>query len=103
MSTRRVEPGHPDPVALLHDRHTRPDRTNQADALMARNERERGLRRPVSMRGMEVGVAYTAGLGLDQDLTHPGRGDIPFAKHQGFSELLDDCGVHLAGHGQVLS
>jgi hypothetical protein len=29
---------------------------------------------------MEVSVANAAGLGLEQDLTDPGRRDIPFLK-----------------------
>jgi hypothetical protein len=47
---------------------------------------------------MEIGVAHAACLGLDQDLVFPGRGDVPFLKHQGLSELLDNRGMHLAGH-----
>jgi hypothetical protein len=29
------------------------------------------------MRGVEIGVAYATGLGLDQDLAWPGGGDVP--------------------------
>ena len=98
MTTRRVEPGHSDPVALLYDRYARSDGDDQPDGLMARNEWERGLDRPVAMRGMEIGVAYTAGLGFDEDLARPGRRDVPFLKQQGFSKLLDYCGGHFACH-----
>src|ERR1700675_289845 len=41
----------------------------------------------------------SAGFGFDQNLAWPGSGDVPFQKRQGFSELLDNCGVHLERHG----
>jgi hypothetical protein len=77
VATGRVEPGHPDAVALLDDRHPRSRGDDPSDALMARNERERGLERPVAARGMKIGVAHAAGLGLDQDLASSRRGNIP--------------------------
>jgi hypothetical protein len=100
MTARRVEPGNPDPVAFLHDCHARSDGSDQSDGLMARNEREIGLYGPVAMRGMEIGVAHAARLSFDHDLAGAGRRDIPFPKHQGCSELLDNCGVHLARFGR---
>jgi hypothetical protein len=51
------------------------------------------------MCGMEIRVANAAGLGFDEDLSRPGRRDVPFLKQQGLSKLLDYCGVHLACHG----
>jgi hypothetical protein len=95
MTTRRIEPGHADPVALLHDRHARSNGDYQPDGLVAGNERKRGLHWPVAVRGMEIGVANAAGLGLHQDLARPGRGNVQLLKHQGLSELLDNRGVHL--------
>ena len=52
------------------------------------------------MRGMEIGVADTAGLGFDQDLARPGGRDVPFLQQQGLSKLLDYCDVHLACLGR---
>jgi len=98
-AARRIEPGDSDPVALLHDGHARSNGCDQADGLMAGNEGERGLRRPVAMRGMEIGVAYAARLGLDQDLSRAGRRDVQFAKLQRLSKLLNYCGLHLERHG----
>ena len=77
MTASRVEPGHADPVALLDDRDAGADRGDEADGLMARNERQLGLQRPVAGRGMEIGVADAAGLGLDQDLAGAGRWECP--------------------------
>ena len=81
MTAGRIEPGHADPVALLHACHARSNGGDQPDALVARNEWECGLHWPVAMRGMEIGVAHATGLGIDHDLAHPGRGDVPFLKH----------------------
>ncbi len=94
MTTRRVEPRNADPVALLHDRNARSNGRYQTDALMSRNEREFGFQRPVSMRGMEIGVAYAAGLRLNQDLPRPGSRNVPFPNHQGLSEFFNNCGLH---------
>ena len=99
VSAGRVEPGHAHAIARLHRGHARADGGYQADAFVARRERRLGLHRPVAFCGMEVGVAYAAGLGLDQDLARSGRGNVVLPEHQGLAELLDDGGVHLAGHG----
>ena len=61
-----------------------------------------GLHRPVAARGMEIGVADAAGLGLDQNLAGLGRGDVPFLKHQRLAELLDNRGLHLTCHWGLL-
>jgi hypothetical protein len=73
-----------------------------SDALVTGNEWECGLQWPVAMRGMEIGVADAAGFSLDQNLAGSGRRDVPFLKHQGLAELLDNCGLHLTGHGSFL-
>jgi hypothetical protein len=80
VTTRRVEPRHPDPVALLHNCHARSNGSDQTDRLMARNERECRLHRPVAVGRMEIGVADAAGLGFHQDLACSGRGNVPFLK-----------------------
>jgi hypothetical protein len=83
MTARRVEPGNPDSIAFLHYCHTRSDGSDQSDGLMAGNEGEIGLHGPVAMRSMEIGVAHTARLSFDYDLTWARRRNIPFSKHQG--------------------
>ena len=85
----------PDPVALLHNCHARSNGSDQTDGLMARNERERRFHWPVAVGRMQIGVAYPAGFGLDQDLACSGRGNVQFYKLQRFSELLDNRRVHL--------
>jgi hypothetical protein len=98
MATGRIEPGHADPVALLHEGHARSDRSNEADSLVARNEGQRGLHRPVAPRGMEIRVAHAAGLGFHQDLARPWHGDVPFPEHQRLPELFDHGDSHSTGH-----
>lgn len=51
---------------------------------------------------MQVGVADTAGLGLDQDLPRTGRGDVDLAQDQRLSKMLDDGGVHCLDHDGLL-
>ena len=102
MTAGRVEPWHADAVALFDDRDAGADRGDAADGLMTRNERQLGLQRPVAGRGMKVGVAHAAGLGLDQDLARAGRRDIDLHAHQRLAELLDERSLHLLGHGSFL-
>ncbi len=64
---------HSNPVALLDDGDARSHGGDQADALMARDERgRRGLHRPVAVSGVEIGGADAARFGLDEDLTGTG-------------------------------
>jgi hypothetical protein len=53
------------------------------------------------MRGVEIRVTHTAGLGPHENLARPGRGYVQFPKDQGLSELLDNCGVHLIASGDA--
>jgi len=99
VAAGRVEPGHPDTVALLYDRYPRADGGDQTDPLVAGNERRHRLHRPVAVGGMKIGVADATGLGLDQNLTGTRSGNVEIAERQGLAELLDDGGVHFAGHG----
>src|ERR1039458_9944185 len=61
---------------------------SQTDGLMARNEREYGLHRPVAVGRMEIGVAYAAGFSFDQNLARSGRGNVPFHEVQRFPKSL---------------
>lgn len=95
VPARRVEPGHADPVTLLHGRHASAERGDTANALMARGERQRRLQRPVSVSRMQIGVADAAGLGFDKDLSRTRCGNVEFLEDQGFAELLDLRCLHL--------
>src|SRR5580658_5766487 len=98
MATRRVEPGHPNPIAFLHDRYARPDRGHTPNGFVARNEGQRGLQGPVAIRRVEIRMANPASLGLYENLTRSRLGKLAFAKYERLSELFDDGGVHLAWH-----
>jgi len=84
-----------DTITLLHNCHARSNGSDQTDSLMARNERKCGLHGPVTVGRMEIGVAYSAGLGFHKDLACSGSGNVPFHELQRFPELFDDRGVHL--------
>ena len=45
------------------------------------------LERPVSVRGVQIGVADAASLGLDQDLARSGRWDVQLPEFQRLAEL----------------
>ena len=77
MAAGRVEPRHADAVAFLDDRDARADRGDAADGLVAGDERQLRLQRPVAGRGVKVGVADAAGLGLDQDLARARASGCP--------------------------
>ena len=93
-----VQPEHADPVALLHALHVRADRCDIADPLMAGNEWQAWLNRPVTFRSMQIGVTDTSGLDLHQypvgrDVRH-----IPLLNSQGSAKFMDDGGFHGLGH-----
>jgi len=68
---------------------------HSSDSLMAGNERERGLQRPVTICGMGFGVTDAAGLGLYQNLTRAGTGNVPLLQREGLTELLDNGDLRL--------
>jgi hypothetical protein len=61
---------------------------------MTRREGKLGLQRPIAGRGVKVGVAHAAGLGLDQDLARAGCRDINLHEHQRLAEMLDERSLH---------
>src|SRR5271156_1094905 len=98
MAACRVKPRHAYPVTLLHPPHPRSDGNDQADGLVARDERQRGLPSPITARRVKIGVTYSASFSLDQDLPRRRRRDVPFPKHQRLSKLLNNCRLHLESH-----
>jgi hypothetical protein len=55
------------------------------------------------MRGVEIGVAHAASLGLDQDLTRTCGRDDPLLKKQRLAKLFDHRCVHCGCHVILLS
>ena len=101
MSARRIEPGHPNPLTFLHCGHARANGDDPSDGLMAGNEGQGGLHRPVSTPRMNIRVANAAGLGFDQDLARSRGGDVAFFKDQGLSELLHHGRLHFLWHKRI--
>src|ERR1700691_6220202 len=102
VTAGRVEPGHADAVALFDNRDARADRGDTPNGLVTRYEGKLGLKRPVAGRGMKVGVAHAAGLGLDQDLPRARYRDINLHAHQWFAEMFDERSLHPSCHGLFL-
>ena len=61
-AARIPQPGHRDAVADSKLAHTRAQLGDDADALVAGDERRRRLDRPVAMRGVDIGVAQATRL-----------------------------------------
>src|SRR6202171_2968076 len=72
-----VQPRNADGVARLEISYARAERSHDAGNLVARNERKRGLHRPVAFRGVQVCMAHAAGHHLDQDLSRTRHGHGP--------------------------
>jgi hypothetical protein len=95
VSAGEAEPRDGDPVAdadLLAG--VGPERLDDPHALVARDQRQRGLDRPVAVRGMDVGVAEAAGLDPDEHLAvaRLRLGDVLDGQRLG--EIVDDGGLH---------
>ncbi len=98
MAASRIEPWHADTFPFPDTGDSGAQRNHDADTLVTGDKRHGRLQRPVATSSVQIGVAYAAGFGFDQDLARPRRGNIPFAQYQGFAESLDDGGEHLTGH-----
>jgi hypothetical protein len=95
----RIHPRHADPVTKLHDLDAGTDLDDDADAFMAGDEWRGRLDRPVAARGMQIGMAHPARLGLDQYLPGTGGRDFECPKRQRLAEGLDDGSLHHVRHG----
>src|SRR5471032_944848 len=98
MSTGGIEPGHTNAVPFFHGRDTRADGGDYADTLMARDERQRGLQRPVPVCRMQIGMTDATGLGLDQHLPCSWRWNVDFLQHQRLAERFDNSSLHFTFH-----
>lgn len=102
MTAGRVEPGHPDPVALLDEFDAGAHRRYAAHGLMAGNERQLRLGRPVAGRRMQIGVTDSARLAIDENLARTGRWDRPLLLRQRPAEVFDDGDLHFTGQMKLL-
>src|SRR5262249_42896533 len=93
-----VEPGHANAVAFLDGSDAGPDRRDVTGALVAGDERERGLDRPVAAGRVQIRVADAARHDPHEDLPDTGRGEGDLLDRQRFPELPDDGGLHRALH-----
>src|SRR5699024_9433232 len=88
-------------IANLNVVLARSELDNLAHTLVAGHEGRRWLDRPVSLGCMEVGMADSAGVELDQGLVPAGLGQINLPDGQCGAELLDDGGgvlIDCSGH-----
>jgi hypothetical protein len=51
------------------------------------------------LRGVQIGPAHAAGLGLDEDLAATDGGDVELADGKRLAEVLDDGSAHAAARG----
>ncbi len=86
-------------LCILHGRmtetgHSVPERLDAADALVTGHERWAGLDRPVTVRGVDIGVAQAGRLQSDTDLAGAGLGVRTVLEHQRLAEGPDGCCLH---------
>lgn len=74
---------------------------NYPGSLMATDERELGGERPVAVDGVEVGVADTRVLDVDEDFIRAGLLDGDLHVLDGAAGLLDDLRPLLCGDGHA--
>ena len=93
-----MQPRHADPVALPDASHIPANCGDMPNPLMAGDEWQVRLDRPVTFHGMQIGVTDPAGLDFHQ---YPVGGDvrhIPLLDGQGSAKFTDDGGFHGLGH-----
>ena len=88
-----AEPRHRDAVADGDLGHARAELDDDADALMARDERRRGLHGPVAMGGVDVGVAESGRLHPDAHLPELEAQDGDLLDGQRLVEGVDHRGA----------
>jgi len=67
---------------------------DDADSLVAGDERRFGLDRPVTVLGVQVGVAHPRCDQLDERLTRPGFRQFHILDVEVFAEDVHDCSLH---------
>ena len=73
------------------------ERDDGAVALMAGDERRLRLDGPITLCGMQIGVADAGGFQLDQRFAVAGRWQVEFLDLQRSAEFGDDGGTHGVG------
>ena len=96
-----AQPGHRDAFADGDLGHAGTELDDDADALMAGDERRRRLDGPVAMRGMDVGVAQPGRLHVDAHLPELEPEDRDLLDGQRLAEGVDDGGAIRAGGSPV--
>src|SRR6266540_4183649 len=89
-----TEPRQGDPVAGGYLGHPGTEALHDPDPLVAGDEGQVWLDRPVAVRGVDVGVAQAGGLDPDDDLTRARLGFGYVLDQQRFGEVVDDGGFH---------
>ncbi len=69
-----------------------------AGALVARDERQRRLGRPIAAHRVEVGVAHAGRRQPDDDLAGPRLGHGELVDGQRLAEGVNDRGAHCLSH-----
>ena len=92
-----------DPVTDRHVRDGVADLFDDADSFVTGYEWHGGFDRPFSSCGVDVGVAESAGLDLDEHLVWLDRGDGAVADGQRFAKGVDGCCFHSVSSRKMFS
>ncbi|AER55456.1 hypothetical protein DSC_04015 [Pseudoxanthomonas spadix BD-a59] len=94
VSTGTVEPGHSHSIAFPKVADSGADRHHVPHALMSRNERRCRLDGPVTLGGMEIGMAYTRRRDLHENLSAADGWHWGFLDDEGLPKCADHCSFH---------
>jgi hypothetical protein len=99
----RMQPRNADPVALFDATHAWPKGSHVTDTFVARNQGRLWFHWPVSLGGMQIGVADTGRLDAHEDFASPWFGNWHLLEHKRFLETLNDSRLHHFRHFHLSS
>ena len=99
----RMQPRNADPVALFDATHAWPKGSHVTDTFVTRNKGRLWFHWPVSLGGMQIGVADASRLDANEDFASPRFGNWHLLEHKRFPEALNDSRLHHFRHFHLSS
>jgi hypothetical protein len=87
-TTGVVQPSDADVIAFLELRNAGADGCHDSGTLVTRNEGRYWLHRPITVRCVQIGVAYAGRHDFHQDFTRAGEGTATSSIRSGFPNSL---------------
>ncbi|MGA7424981.1 MAG: hypothetical protein WBW77_20020, partial [Candidatus Sulfotelmatobacter sp.] len=103
LSAGPMDPRHANAVADIDILYTRADLNNGADHFMSKDERlldNPSQLRPIAIRHVQIGVAYSANFNLNQNFTLRGFGKRNIFNYKWSLEVAKHSSFHLLPFGE---